>query len=306
MAIVTFGVRSLKSRLKNLEDLLLCFIAQTNQDFEILIITENDAEDELKNMIKLYDTTFQKKIKIILGDLNRSKRIKTLISQSNTEFTVFIDDDDHVHDNYVQVISEIQCEAIVVCRSVSRIYDYPNSLTKTKNEFEVTKSKLVQFFENEWPFGSVVFPTAYLKEIELNNNLDGLEDWDLIQKVLMIQETTIFSDEVPFIYNRRLNIKDEAKRFEAIRNQYFNRQIMLSRLELFAGKEGFSNYNAQVFDLITNLKSKRDLLTSLVKSQHDQLEILFHINQELEKEKLYKFLVIVRQILNYVRRKSHD
>lgn len=306
MAIVTFGVRLIRSRLKNLDDVLLCFLAQTNQDFKIIIITEFDIKNELENRINKYDALFQKKVKIIFEDLSRSKRIQSIISHSDTKFTVFLDDDDHFHDNYVQSIYDIKEEAIIVSKSVSRFYEYPNSLSKTEVEFERSQSVLAQFFYNTWPFGSITFPTKTLKEISLNTNLEVLEDWDLLQKALITNTNIIFLDDVLFIYNRRLNQDQEKEEFQKNRNRYFDKQEILSRLKSYGEKIGVIDYNEQVYDLVNVLKIERDIFGAKAHNFRIQSEILTHWKQELEIQKLYKFLLSIRKILNYIRRKNHD
>jgi hypothetical protein len=306
MALVTFGVRLLKSRLKNLEDVLLCLAAQTNLDFKIIIVSEFGVKKELENLINLYDITFQKKIKIIFEELNRSKRLQNIISNSESKFTVFLDDDDHIHDNYVQIISDIKDRAIIVTKSVSRVYEYPNSLSKTEEGYIRSEVVLAQFFYNTWPFGSIVFPTDTLKEIELNYNIEVLEDWDLVQKALLVNTNIIFLDEVTFIYNRRLNQNQDLEIFQNNRNRYFNKQVMLSRLKSYGEKNSLIKYNEEVFDLVSLLKSERDIFGALAHNYRVQSEILTQWKQELENQKLYKLLHIIRRIQSYFRRKNHD
>lgn len=306
MSLVNFCIRSIENRVKNLDDLLLCLQAQTNWNFEITIALNQDTKKILNEIIQNYGVDFKAKIKTIICPLNRTTRIKKLIENSSAEYTVFLDDDDHILDNYVQIINDNKYNNLIVTKTVSREYYYPNSYSRTKVEWNYDTEVLYEFFENNWPFGSVVFPTNILKKINLNENIEALEDWDCIQKSLLINPDVNFINYFSLIYNRRKDHKKYLDMLEISRKMNFSNEIIMSRIKQYSKLISTNNFIIQSINTI-NLLIKRN--NEIGKIAHERGLEIVKLNQIIEdttNQKLYRILIVLRKILNILRGKNNE
>ena len=184
-----------------LRETLLGLLAQTDEDFEVLVIGHklNESQEQLvKEIIEETPSSLQNKIRFIpLNRGNRTAPINEGFRNAKGKYAIILDDDDVVCDNWVEefkkqykktpgavlhayaiaqdwmtIDSDSENEALRACGSPMSIY------CKSFNW-------LTELYNNACPPVGLAFPLYPFKRwgIEFDETLDTTEDWDYLMRV---------------------------------------------------------------------------------------------------------------------------
>lgn len=246
-------LRTLGTRNSALVDCLLSLEAQTNQSYEIILIGHNLSEEsqtDIRNLISKFPQQFQSKITFL--QQQGGNRVSPLILGFNSasgQYLSVLDDDDVVFGNWVHEFHKHSISSYPrALRSVVVSQGYALSQSESGREWPEAKSwpslqypthfSLVDhLLVNRSPFMSFAFPLgiARLLEIQFDNDLLVVEDWDFILKFA----TTVGIHDFPVItaiyrkwnsQNQSINVHSvsEWKASEQkILNKYIESSILL-------------------------------------------------------------------------------
>jgi hypothetical protein len=308
--MLSVGIRSIKSRNNQIDDLLLCLSAQTEQNFEIILITDCNNLNHMSEIISRYDIDFQNKIQldcIPLAD-DRVSKLKKIIKLSNKEFILFIDDDDHITYDYIENVTKSikkqtrsNVPMLFVFRSAYRQYEYPKSKSKcSEYKSELVKlnkefGEIYEIHENFWPFSSLVYETRALKAEYLDNDIQVLEDWWLTKQYIYQGCRIIWGDDSGFIYN--IGKRDNSK----IDIEFREKEINLIRKYLAKNEDNHDNFIRGTLDFIDNIKFRINEVGMSGDSYRILNEQLIKELESIKKSKAY----IVAKKLSYIKRILH-
>ena len=291
------AIRTSEDRFNNLKDLLLCLLAQDSQDFSVTICCEKSFIKKIQDYLEIFDPSFKSRFTIVEGEKSRTKKIETLIRVCQADYINFVDDDDHLTHNHIESFLQIMDSDIKINKAVRRDYNFPNSNSKIEAIYETHYPRLYYFFENQWPFGSIAINVRKLRQIDLKfpKNIQYLEDWYIIQELLLAGASYCYGRETTFIYNE-IKSKDKEEQFKLSRAKGFNQEIIRSRLEvLFSSMDTHSI--VREFEIMVSLLIEERNNFGLI--AHQLREKINHRDMQdklRDVEKLHKILIRLRQI----------
>lgn len=224
-------VRTRGNRDIGLREALLCLRAQTNQDFEILLIAhkaDKEGKECVSRVVEEQPETFREKIRYV--ELDRGTRttpINVGFANARGRYVAIFDDDDLLFDNWVEKFYEaakINDGKILHAYVLAQRWKvFENSIsgendTKKYMAVEAPTTQFCQKFNlltqltvNKCPLMSLAFPAYLFHELGMvfNEELDVTEDWEYFMRVVTI--TGIADIEEPTsIYRLWTNAENSA------------------------------------------------------------------------------------------------
>lgn len=224
-------VRTKGNRPVGLSEALLCLRAQTNQNFEVLLIAHNAMEQGKKvveQIINEQPELFRKKIRYI--ELDRGSRTTPInigFANARGKYIAVFDDDDLLFDNWVESFYEAAkkndgkiLHAYVLAQRWKTFETFNadgESVTNymaidaPTNQFCQKFDILSQLVVNKCPLMSLAFP-AYLFHdlgIVFNEELDVTEDWEYFMRVVTLTGIADIN-EATSIYRLWTNAENSA------------------------------------------------------------------------------------------------
>ena len=187
-------------RIEELSDTLQCLAAQTDTDFEVILIAHN-AEPErielLKPLIEAQPEWLKDRISLVAAEGgSRARPLNVAASIARGRYFSVLDDDDLVYDNWVAVFHEhakTHGGAILYSHVFLQIWE--KSRDEEGNVRLCAKGDLVdvhcqdfdylkQVRDNRCPCMGLAYPTALHQEfgIRFDERLTTLEDWDFLMR----------------------------------------------------------------------------------------------------------------------------
>lgn len=208
---LTVLLRTQGRRMEPFKDALLCLAAQTNQDFEVIVL-EHDALPEdaalVKDTVARLAPGFAERVSLIEveGGL-RAKPLNAGVKAATGRYVAVFDDDDLLFANWVEEFYQASLgadgrmlRAVVANQSVTpepwpQGHDGFRTLSWPKVEFPVVFDQLKHLVINYSPFMSWAFPRSLFHTygIRFDEELTVCEDWDVILRGSLICGVT----EVP-------------------------------------------------------------------------------------------------------------
>ncbi len=195
---LTVLLRTQGRRLEPLKDALLCLAAQTQQDFEVIVLEHDAAPDDaerVKEVVARLEPGFAQRVSLVEveGGL-RAKPLNVGIQAANGQYVAVFDDDDLLFANWVEEFhhASIGAEgrmlrAVVANQSVSpevwpQDHDGFRTSSWPKAEFPTTFNQLNHLVVNHSPFMSWAFPRSlfFTFGLRFDEELTVCEDWDMI------------------------------------------------------------------------------------------------------------------------------
>lgn len=212
---LTVVMRTQGRKSEAFKDALLTLFGQTDQDFELLVLPHNVADDVvagIQDIVSLQAPSFRNRIRVVpVNGGGRSRPLNEALDQGRGRFFAFFDDDDLVFGNWVEAFrSAAETNPGRMIRAIASTQrmeqeDWPNgvdgfkSTTWPKAEYLDTFELERHFERNHTPFMSVAFPRELFTTWgeRFDEELDVCEDWDMILRgalligVVSIEELTV-------------------------------------------------------------------------------------------------------------------
>ena len=196
--------RTVAMREEALYEVLLCLAAQSNMDFEILILGHNLKEEKVdivKRIIGEQEEFFRGKIRYIpVEGGNRTRPLIVGFEEAKGEYISILDDDDIIFEDWVETFYQGFLKhkgSILHTYSINQSWDvmenkygekYLTASGSPEKTFCVDFNLLNQLIVNKCPTMSLAFPSYVYKdyEVRFDETLTTTEDWDFLMKAAFI------------------------------------------------------------------------------------------------------------------------
>lgn len=193
---LTVLLRTQGRRIEPLKDALLCLAAQTDQDFEIIVLEHDpfpgDAT-EVRAVIERLPSSLREKLRLVevVGG-TRAKPLNVGVELANGRYVAVYDDDDLLFANWVEEFrsradDKHLLRAIVANQSVApelwpQDHDGFRTMSWPRPEYPDHFDLLQHLLVNYSPFMSWAFPRSlfFTYGLRFDEELEVCEDWDVI------------------------------------------------------------------------------------------------------------------------------
>lgn len=190
-------LRTQGKRIEPLKDSLLCLAAQTDQDFEVVLLVHDAAPDaaaEVERIVHRQVPSFRDRITVVkVTGGHRGVPLNRGVEIASGRYVAVYDDDDLIFANWVEAFREASLASDRLLRSVTATQRVrPESWSAGREGFrtlswpaaEYARSfdQLAHLLVNHSPFMSWAFPAALFRILgfRFDEELTVCEDWDLI------------------------------------------------------------------------------------------------------------------------------
>lgn len=216
--------RTQGNRIDELRETLLCLCAQTDGDFEVLLVGHKVAAQNapgLAALLEEFPAAFRKKIRYFALDTgNRSAPLNYGVENARGDYLSILDDDDLVMDHWVETFRQGAARGagtILHAYCVRQKWErgeLPGALravAKPERLYCRPFNYVAQTVENFCPTMSLAFPVCAFQNTSLrfDETLDTNEDWDLLMRMVFLTGVTDLP-EVTSIYRQWANAQSSA------------------------------------------------------------------------------------------------
>ena len=190
-------LRTQGKRLEPLKDSLLCLAAQTDQDFEVVLLVHDAAADataEIERIVQWQVASFRKRITVVeVAGGHRGVPLNRGVEIAKGRFVAVYDDDDLVFAHWVEAFRQASLTSDRLLRSITatqrvrpEAWSAEQAGFRTLNwpaaEYAKSFDQLAHLLVNHSPFMSWAFPAALFRVLgfRFDEELTVCEDWDLI------------------------------------------------------------------------------------------------------------------------------
>jgi hypothetical protein len=212
-------VRTTGKRPETLRDLLLCLAAQTDEDFEVLLLAhgvEPELMSEVGVLLSQQPPSMQERLRLVPVEPGggRSRPLNTGLDAAHGRYIAVVDDDDVVTSGYVsefhrlaelapgRVLRTVVVEQDVEERAWGAVRGYA-ATSAFRYAYPPEYDVLMHLVENFTPFCGLAFPRALFQHLghRFDESLPVLEDWEM--QLRSIQLCGVQSSPLPTsIYHR--------------------------------------------------------------------------------------------------------
>lgn len=186
-------------------------LSQNNTNYEIIIITDNEINDELYSDIRIK--------KIVSSDHKPSYKRNIGVHHSNNDWIIFIDDDSFINSNYINMLQKdlekFKNDKLFIGfggpgilpnddNYFSKILDcFFSSFfgTSSKERYSIPKKNFFKI--NDWLSANLVLKREEFKKHEFNENFWPGEDTELLSNLLKGKNYLIFNKNIFNFHYRR-------------------------------------------------------------------------------------------------------
>jgi 2-polyprenyl-3-methyl-5-hydroxy-6-metoxy-1,4-benzoquinol methylase len=217
--LLTVVLRTQGRRRQTFRDALLCLLAQTVADFEVLVVGHHVRPDDRSGLTAALDElpdSFRQRTRLVLeDDGSRARPLNVGMAHANGRYVAFLDDDDLVFGHWVETFVAAAAAAPgQVLRSVCVEQDIDPLDPADQGGGARAAGPLVACYPREFdliahmsrnhtPFMSYAFPASLYRDLglEFDESLDICEDWDFeLRAALTVGVSS--RPEVTAIYRR--------------------------------------------------------------------------------------------------------
>lgn len=283
---------------KYLQDCINSIIAQTVQDWELIIINDG-SNDNTENICTLATQSDPRIIYIYQENQGVSVARNKGIKSAKGEFITCVDADDWLEPNFIEVFLRSKIADINICgyREI-----YPNGKVRTEWIPETLYSQNPldtytvrnSYFRTPW---AVIFRRNFLK----NNKLYFLEDLSWGEDTMFLLFATIKANDISFISEVLYNYRYTG---EGLTNSPCRHHNMVKFLDVYSSniktiRKRSANASSMMDELVLFLSII--LLKEVVisnKTKQDKIDIVNHIHKYLN---LLPFLYILKTKVGRIR-----
>jgi len=193
--------RTQGKRITELRELLLCLSAQTDDDFEVLIVGHKVSKKnqlDVKLLIKEFPSSFANRIRFLTVDVgNRSTPLNFGFEHAKGSYASIVDDDDIVMDDWVEKFHQAAEEdsgAILHAYTMEQDWERDKngevlrSMSAPKPIYCVPFNYVRQIHMNLCPTLGLAYPLWIFRQtnIRFNETLDTTEDWEYLMRVVFL------------------------------------------------------------------------------------------------------------------------
>lgn len=213
---LTIVMRTQGKRVSQIREALLCLWAQTNRDFELIIVGHKVADENrnvIQRVIREQECAFRERIRYYEVDYGtRSAPLNYGFSHARGMYIVNCDDDDTVTQDWVNGLYE---RSLTAKDCLLHVY----TVTQAWSEVDVNGAKAVraddiprprycrpfsqtiQLHQNLCPFFSIAFPAFLFNKLNIwfDEELDTTEDWEYIMRTSLLVGVSDI-EKTPLVY----------------------------------------------------------------------------------------------------------
>ena len=282
-------------RPQELREVFLCLSAQTDMDFEILLIGHKVSEEQEKLIRSIIDEQtedIRNRVRFLTVDYgNRTAPLNFGFAHARGEYVAILDDDDVVFDDWVEEFHAAARKhpgtllhayvahqqwmklnkgrfqgAVRACSSPNPMYCKPFSWPR-------------QMHRNNCPTIGLAFPAAVFQQLGMifDESLTTTEDWDYLQRVATLSGVTDIK-KVTCIYRWWINTESSQTAHSKVEWNYNAELIhkkMLSRITLFP-----ESGSRQILDIFC----PPSVLEQYMETEEDQKNFVENLHFQYIKE----------------------
>ncbi len=249
---------------KTISRCLISILKQKFCNYEILIV-DDESTDNTLNVVNEFLNKYKDRIRVIKNKHSGISIIRNIgIYNSKGEYIIFVDSDDYINVNLLNVLSKYNDDVIkfnVFCSNGSDRFIQPTFISKDGKESLKLFCKNKNIFATPWGY-------AFKRDLFLNENLLFLkgkthEDFGLIPLIIMSAKTVSSISYVGYNYIKRIGsiTQENAYNKEILRMDDFIEQFMFliseinKRLENTDYKKVYNDYFMErLYVKFTNFK----------------------------------------------------
>lgn len=214
-------IRTRGRRLHELRETLLCLLAQTSDDFEVLLLLHGAGDvtrSAINDLLAEFPTGLTAHIRVV--DVHGGTRARPLnigFQNARGRYVTVLDDDDHVMAHWVETFRNLEEEAggrLLRSRCATQGAEIltvrgraaSSATSKLALPYDAEFTLLAHLIDNQTPFMSVAFPRGVFQHLGLrfDESLSTTEDWDFLLRSASL--VGVFdSPEITAIYRRWSN-----------------------------------------------------------------------------------------------------
>lgn len=191
-------MRTQGRRLEAFADALLCLAAQTDQDFELIVVAhdvDDSVRESIASIIEEHADLLPPGVQLVTASGGtRSRPLNEGVARARGSYTAFFDDDDLLFAHWVEsfhaAASEEPGRLFHAVSAIQRISpqrwpdgrDGFRTLSWAMPEYALEFDSLRNYLVNHSPFMSIAFPRALFTTLgfRFDETLDVCEDWEVI------------------------------------------------------------------------------------------------------------------------------
>lgn len=201
LSVVT---RTQGRRLDTLRDVLLCLSAQSDQDFELLVLGHRLTDENRYGVERVIEDTceaMRRKVRLIKVDSgNRTHPLNVGFAEARGDYVAILDDDDIILGNWVEEFRSLARKnpgTVLRAANVSQLWEPVHIHNGSRSVravggmdacYPLKFDHLDHLVENASPPVSLAFPRAAFSELHIHfdETLTTTEDWDFLMRVAAI------------------------------------------------------------------------------------------------------------------------
>jgi glycosyltransferase involved in cell wall biosynthesis len=224
---LTIVTRTQGRRLETLRETLLSLSAQSDQDFEVIVVGHRlDLEHQLavERVIEDLHTSMRSKTRLLkVGRGNRTAPLNEGFSVARGDYVAILDDDDFVFGNWVETFKELARKSpgrVLRTSAVSQTFEpvsphFGSGSVRAITGFQQRWPKTFDFIDhivaNRTPGLALAFPRLAFTELNIrfDEALTTNEDWDFMLRTVSVCDIAS-SPEITSVYRQWLNAASSA------------------------------------------------------------------------------------------------
>ena len=215
---LTVVVRTQGLRQETLRDALLCLQGQTNQDFELLLVAHDAADNHagIDPIVDQLPSSWRSRVRTIYVDGGgRARPLNEAFALAEGRYVAVLDDDDLVFAHWVETFADLATRSpgsmlrsvsvVQVIRPASWADDRAgvSTVRGLEHVYPPTFDLFAHFMQNFTPFMAWAFPRSLYRDLGMrfDESLDICEDWDFELRAALLVGV-IDTETVTAVYRR--------------------------------------------------------------------------------------------------------